>query len=400
MSEKHDQGQKGAGEKKPAKAVSSGSKMTFKLASAKKVPVIALLSKIWSSANVGIFIDVPITGTPQTRMLMGCYGVYAVEKAAQKIFKSADYGIFNPQMRKFGIEMIEGRHNISSDGAPTNLRIELTAKSHKVGTVLASLLAKMQFEPPTSDLSSLLLSRFPKDLSVLQGIAQKFYEELNNHSMIALIGGKRASVNESVAEKFDHKFEVAYRKPEFGKTSGPSGQIDLMPEMHAFGLKIAAGNPAAAIVTAHALSRHGTVWQTGNVVELTADPEYAYYARRLSINFLANMNRTSMMLAWYQKQADTDVVNEKSVSTVLAIAGIACGLPIASMIEVLSMKTLSIPPAAKAANNAAEALKAEKIAKPVKPSAAPQPQQPSKKKPSSGKKKADGSELSDDEEED
>lgn len=389
------QGQKVPSVKPP---LTSGTKLAFKLGAAKKIPVIALLSRIWPSLNVGVFIDVPMTGTPQMRVLMGRYGVYAVEKAAQKLYRSADFGVFNPKEGKDGIDSIEAKHNIASDGAPTNLRIQLTVKPHKLGTVLASFLSRLQFEPPSSDLSSSLLCGFPKDIAVLHGVAQHFYDELNNRATIAIIGGKKASIKGSIAEKFEKKFEKAYKKPNLGKTS-QANQVELMP--YSFSAKLRSINTFASVIVAHALSHYGTVCDAGNAIELTTDPDYVYYAHKMSANILSSINRASLMLSWYQKESIKDEVNGKSIGTIFAIAAIAVGLRITTAIELLPISTLNIPAVAKDVASAGMALKELKIAKPAKtPSGGSSDDRAEVKKPSSTMKKknaTDDSELPEDE---
>jgi hypothetical protein len=186
-----------------APLLSTGAKFTLSVAGSKGISTVALLSRVWPSADVGIYVDIPVSGTPQSRMLVGRYGVYAIEKAALKLYRTADYGVFNPRMGKDGVCAIEVRHNTASDGAPTNVRVELTAKSHKVGQVLGNLLSKAQFTPPAADLHTPILACFPRDVGVLHWVAQKFYETLNNHARIALVGGKRTSIKSVVKEKFE-----------------------------------------------------------------------------------------------------------------------------------------------------------------------------------------------------
>jgi len=389
-------------EKAPAKALSSGTKL--KLAPMKS-PAIVLLSQVWSSPNVGIFIDVPIVGKPADRLLIGQYGAYAVEKASEKIYRSSSYGIFNPRMGKDGVECIEAYHDVASDGAPTNLRISLTAKSFKIGAVLANVLAKMQFEPPVSDLSSPLLCLFPRDDQVLRTIASKFCDALL-HASIAMVGGKKASFRDDIEKKFAAKYAKNYGKPNFGKAAAAASAsaVQLMPEMHAFKMDIGANHQAAAVIIAHIFSHFGTVGEVGNAITLTMEKEGAYYAHRMTANALSNISRVTGMLVWYSNKASRDKLNDASFATVLCIAGIACGLPIDRMIEILSAKTLDIPSIAKQVSDSAIKLKEEKMVKPKKvvvtedgaapsaaappPSSAPSKKTKTSKKTAAKKKKA------------
>lgn len=353
------------------KNAKSGTALHLKLTGTNKLRAVALLSRVWASSNVGIYVDVPLAGTPEARFLAGRYAVYAVEKTSQRVYRSADFGVFNPRMGKDGVEEVCATHDIGTDGAPTVVRIHFTAKPHKVGGVLANLLARMQFDPPSSDLSSLLLCDFPKDIDVLRGAAKDFYTALQTKAEVALIGGKKSSVRLDVERKFEDKYKKVFNDPKLGKTAAPAkGSVLLAHDMHAFEVK--AASPAAAVVIAQSLSSHGVVSQESKAVHLTTEPFPAYYAHRVCGNALTNTHRVSALLDYYQKQSERDAVNNNDVGTVLAIAGITCGLLISSMTDMIAMKALAVQSVVKSVVDAATALKAEKVSKPA-PEHVPEP---------------------------
>jgi len=335
--------------KKEAKNVESGKRLSFPVGGSRGGLV--LLSKLWPSANVGVFIDIPVTGTPNGRMLIGRYGVYAIEKAVAKLYHSDDFGVFNPRMGKDGIENIEAHHNIISDGAPTVVRVQFSAKPHKVGGVAAAILAKCQFTPSASDMSKPFLAPFPRDLSVLYWAAQRFYESIKSAASICIIGGKKASVKDTIEEKFATKYSKKYSPPDLKGATAPKGEGVTMPDMFAFEFPV---SPATATVMAHVMSGHGIVWVDGGKIGLTIEPDYMRYAKRVVSSILSNPNRASMTLSWYERQAKRDPVNGNSLPTVLAMAGVACGLPASFATQILSLSSVPVLSTAKAVASAAE----------------------------------------------
>lgn len=371
------------GKSKTAKveSLTTGKKVSLK-AGPKTLSATVMLSKVWYSTNVGIFIDIAISGTPYMRMLMAKYGVYAVEKAAMILYKTAEHGLFNPRLGANGIEAVEVCHDTASDGAPTNVRIAFTAKPHKAANVIASILAKMQFAPPSGDLATALLAGFPRDVENLQYVAQKFYEAFATHTSVALIGGKRTSVRADIPSKFEKKFDKVYSKPDYGKATAPKSDDEALAAMKAgvATFSISISSPAGAVLVSHALSHHGTLGMDGKSITLATAPEYIAYARRKAGKILTNENKMGALLAEYKKLSSKDPLSENNIAVEMAIGGIVNGLPISDMLDVLALKGIAPAAVIKAVVDAASALKERKPAK-----AKAKPKEKEKAKPS-GKK--------------
>lgn len=322
--------------KKPADApLATGT--TVNLGS--KMKALVLLSKVWASTNVGVYLDIPIAGTPLQRYYISRYALYAFEKTAVKLFNAQSLGAFNYRMRKDGIEDFVVRCPIGSDGAPVAVRAHLTAKSHRVGVVLGNLLAKISFQPAVGDLSTPYLLDLPRDKEVLLWTAQKFLESLSKAD-VALIGGKVASVKESVKTKFDKAFAKA-TSPDLKGAKAPASDPDhkLMKEALAFEYK-AKLSPSALVVAAQAMSGHGVVGYHGDSLTLCTDPHCAKYAWKASNATLSNLNKSAGTVRLYERIAAKDKASGMSLQTALSIAGIACGLPVEVGRKLLSEKEI------------------------------------------------------------
>jgi hypothetical protein len=307
--------------------VTSGTSINFE----SKLKGLVLLSKVWGSANVGIFVDVPVSGTPLQRMLIARYGLYAFEKASGKMFNTQSLGIFNYRMRKEGINDISAMHSISSDGAPTSIRVVMTAKPHRAGVMLGNLMTKVFFSPAVGDLTTPLLAGFPRDKPILLWAAQKFLEALPS-AQICIIGSKGASVKESFKAKFDKAY-AKKKDPDLSGGKAPSitgedAEKVLMKDSCAVEYATK-GAPVSLAIMAQAMSGYGIVGMHGDTITLSADPDYGKYAVRMSKATLTNANKVSAVVRMYERLAEKDKVSGASFPTIMAIAGISSGLPIA-----------------------------------------------------------------------
>jgi len=287
------------------------------------------LSRVWTSSNVSINVDIPLEGSPSSRHLQGRYASYAVEKTAQKLYRANDFGAFNPKMTKDGIEEVAVDVDVDADGSSKHVRLRLTAKPHKAGSVLGGFLAKMQFDPPASDLNSPMLSSFPKDDKILTGIAKSFYASIKSCT-IAIIGGKKTSVKSTFPEKFNGKYAKCLAKIALGKTADPEAGI-VNKEAHHFKVKVT--NPGASVLVAHVSSHFSSIWVSGGGIIAGGEPEVGKYAKRFTTNAIGSESRMAMILHWYERAAEKDPLGGKSLTNALAIGGIQCGLPIESMAE-------------------------------------------------------------------
>jgi hypothetical protein len=250
------------------------------------------------------------------------------------------------------------------------IRIHLTSKPHKVGGTLGKLLSRLQFNPPSTALSTPFLHDLPRDGSALQTVASKFCAALNGKGMVAIVGGKKTSIKPNFAEKFSKAFTTAYRDPEFEKEVKDTGTIPLDPSIHAF--TVECHSPAASVMVAQVLSHYGVVSQYGKEVSLTIDEGCGRYSRMMSIHALMNEHRTEHVINGYTVLAKRDVVGGKSLGGILAVAGISCGLPIASMLPLLSDPSIKPSALAKEVATAAAKLK-EMKPKPKSPASSPPP---------------------------
>ena len=365
-------------------SAASGAKMSGKSRSGASFSIIALLSRVYASPNVRITVDVPLEGSAVQRLLAAQYAVYATEKAAQKLYRSADYGAFNPRMLADGVEEISACY--ASAPSPTAVRIYFTAKPHKAAQLLAKLMARLQIAPPASDLSSPSLAIFPRDINILHAAASRFYDALTHHAAIAVIGGKRAAIRGDFIDKLVATYDKRYKQPALSRSTAASASASAASASaaasaaastdYSFSLDLssaAKGGPsiatATAVVVAHIVSGWGSIWMIGGKIALTTDLSCAQWVHRTAAAALSSMSRASALLAWYERQAAKDKLNGQSLGTVLAVAGICTGLPIAAMQPALLVKTMDIPLIAKAVAGIGAELKAQ--SRPAIPHAAP-----------------------------
>jgi hypothetical protein len=102
----------------------------------------------------------------------------------------------------------------------------------------------------------------------------------------------------------------------------------------------AKGSLFALAVMAQAMSGHGIVGMHGDMITLSSDPDYGKYAARMSRATLSNANKVTAVVRMYERLAEKDKVSGMSLPTVLAIAGIASGLPILVGKKILAEKAV------------------------------------------------------------
>jgi len=349
-----------------APPLETGAAFTVKLGTSKAIPVHVLLSRVWAQADVSMHVDVPLEGTPGARLLAAKCGVLGVESASQKLFRSNEYGSFNPRGGKAGLTSLFADHDVDSDGAATHVRIHVVARPSKAARILASVLAKMQDVPTVASLNSPLIFGLTRDIGVVRSAAKMFYSALNSDSMIAVVGGKRSSVNSSFAAKFEKRFQKVYSSPELGK-SVPVTTACCEKESHLFAIKLSAEQPAAAVLAAHVLSREAPIWMHAGRLIVTGNSEAGFYLHKVFANSLSNITRLHMTMGWYQSQVLRDVIGKHSVGNALAVAGIECGLPIKSMVALAGAAKVNVEKTIEIVATLGATFKGVKIVKPVGP---------------------------------
>ena len=315
--------------------LASGSNLEF----ASGLKGLVLISKVWALSDVGLFVDIPLIGKPLQRVLVARYCMYAFEKASAKMFNSQSLGAFNYRMRKDGIDCVSVTHSIGTDGAPISSRVMLNAKPHRAGTVLGNLLAKVYFAPTASDLTAPLLAEFRRDKAMLMWAGKKFLEALSL-STICVIGSKKGSVKASFVTKFNKVFAKA---PKIEMENGPSPTMKP-EEIEAMLVKgnIAAeyetkGEPlGVAAIVAQVASGYGVVGIQDSIIALSTEPELTKYAARKCRSVLESASKVIAIVRMYERLAERDKLNAKPMQVILAIVGVASGLPMAVGKKILS----------------------------------------------------------------
>lgn len=324
--------------KPPAIPFTTGKSFTLGIPAHKGMMAHVLLSKVWTCPDVGVFIDIPITGTPRARSALGDYVQYAVEKTAARLYATNQFGVFNPKMGKAGLHEIQAFADCAGDGAPTSVRITFHVKPHRAGGVLGAFVHKLCFAPPASDRSTVFLSSFP-DTTSMEWAAKNFIDILLNRSHVCFIGGKKASVKPTIIEKFEAKFKrkadgkSKLEVPKFKPSVALSQSYTLPPDCKAFGYSF--DNPIATAIAAHTLSSFGHVGISGKQVSACIHISDESRVRRISKANIGNQHKNAVAITLYEKLTAKDAIGENSIQNAIAIGAIASGLPIMFSLSIL-----------------------------------------------------------------
>lgn len=322
--------------KAPAEAFKSGEAVTLTASGTKTARGKVILTKTWTSPDVGVFIDFPLEGSPQQRTVIGAYAMYALCKTAKKLYRLYEYGSYNPRMKRDGVSCIETMAPVETDGAPSRARLEMMVKGTKAGQLLGALLAKSCFSPPTSDLSQPELSCIGRDPGVLMWAAKQYNSLVEGAGFsVMIVGGKRTSVRKNMMEKFKTTFDKKLSAPSITGATAPK-EVTLKPE-HSMPFKAPSG--ASLVAVAHVLSGFGNVWQSGSKVGVCIPPEDQKISGRQILKLFRNGNKSAAAMLWYERISARDKIG--TLGSALAAAAVGVGLPVETAEKMLSISSLS-----------------------------------------------------------
>jgi len=325
--------------KKPKdEPIANGSPIVLKAGSKGDIQAVVFKSKVWTNDFTGIFIDISLHGTTANRVLIGQYGVYAFMRMRDTLFDHPSYGKYNYKMLKDGIDDLTVYSSLGPDKAPISIRVTLTAKAHRVGPVLAMVIGKLFFTPPVGDLRTPPLYGFPRDRGVLMWAAKEFYSSCISNMRIAIIGGKAKSAKKSLVTRFNAQFPKKYREPKLtGITTPKSSEIKPLEEAYSLCYDVSKLSSLASLVLlAQSASSQGDIALQGSKLVITDDndTQLVAYKKRMIKKSLLSTSKTTRSLKMYHRLSLTDKMGGKSISTILAIAGICSGLNIATGVKI------------------------------------------------------------------
>ncbi|MCK4556137.1 MAG: hypothetical protein KAU47_01370 [Candidatus Aminicenantes bacterium] len=175
--------------------------------------------------------------------------------------------------------------------------------------------------------------------------ADKFHSCLLDGCTITLIGGKKTSVPASFVEQFEAKYsKLSSRiKPLVLKGSAKPPSIVSSDEAKAMCvLTTTPKTPMGAVLMSHAMSAYGGIGVRGATICLAADPSLKVYVTSKVKGVLTNLNRTGYIISHYLSKVNKDDFSGKSIGTVLAIAGVICGLPLSTVKPIIGEKTINV----------------------------------------------------------
>lgn len=305
-------------------AFSNKDTFTLPLDGKKGINGLVLISKAWKKCNVGVYLDIPLSGSPQVRLAVGGFGIYALERSMQKVFNNNQFGAFNIRMMSEGMDFFEIEMDAGEDGSPKKIRMSFNVKPHKIGQVLGKIIGRAIFKPPVSDLRSPYLSFFPRDEDNLMWAANQFYKALES-ATVALIW-KNANVKKVLVEKFDSNFKKSKQDVKI-PTGKPVKDLEIKSEL--VGPSFTIADPVVRVIVAQGLSNFGCVWVEKDKIGMTLSNLPLKSVTKILKSTIGNENRVNMAISRYQVIANRD--EGKSIGVVLAIIGLASGLSVADI---------------------------------------------------------------------
>lgn len=315
--------------------VTQGEGFTLKSPSG-SIPLTTFKSKVYPSAFVGVYIDVPIdSSSSKLRHAVGAYGKYAVNRMVDTAFKANTYGEFGYQGRKDGIDKVWCHRILDDKGVPAFIRIQFTVKPHRLGSVLALVLGHSIFKPPRADLSFPILIPFKRDYGHLLYAAKIWEDILMKSISVAVVTGKEKNLKTNFVEKFNKAIPKKKRDVNYkGSTSiTESSDIEIVYgcSMKKYSISGLTSDFSKALVL-QVISRRGHLYVKGNDlyvnVKKDTDDIKMKMAERLWKKVLKSGGKVGMMINTFNRLAKTDRVSDNSVSTILAISSLMCGMSI------------------------------------------------------------------------
>jgi len=321
-------------------SLSKGDGKTFKC--------LILGSKTWGSPNVGVFIDIPLSGTPGERLLVGSLIVYNFQKLLSKLYHMDIYGTFNARMRADGAEYFNVFYTIAEDGIPSEVKVSFTAIPRKAGSLTGKLLGRVLFAPPASDLSMPDLAAFERDQDSLHWAAKKAFALLATAPILCMIGGKKRSIAKNALDKFENSYKKNCKPPTITGGSAPKGIGNLLEMVHPFLYDVRKlKHVSAHAIIAQALSVHGHVYADGKSIGTFCTPDYVKYAVRATKKVLNSEAKIYTALKWFERASKKDPIGGDSMQMLIAISAVGNGLAISMAKEILGEKDVTVEKLAK-----------------------------------------------------
>lgn len=321
---------------KDSGVVASGTHVALKKGDGKSFKCIVLSSKTWGSPNVGVYIDIPLSGVPIERLLVATLIEYNFQKMINKLYHTDLHGIFNPRMRSDGAEYFNVYYTIAEDGFPSEVKVNFTVVPRKVGSLTAKLLAKACISPAASDLASPELIAFERNREALAWAVKKAIGVLNSAPVICVIGGRKKSISRTALEKFENTFKKNFNPPAISGGSPLKTPHSLLDTVSVLLYDVGKLKHASSkAVVAQVLSIHGHVYYDGKHIGLFCLPDYTKYAFRSIKKVLGNEGRLLAALGWFAKTSKKDPIGGDSMQTLISISAVGNGLPITIVDEIL-----------------------------------------------------------------